>query len=136
LDLQSKSLIEDAGEDLLIKIGETIGRQSELYQENQRMLPISVGILHDYYRKITLTIPQGFKVDNLNDLNMHVEMKTDGKTGCIFTSEATLAGNQLTIISKEYYLEPGYPASRYEEFRKVINAAADFNKKTLLLRKI
>jgi hypothetical protein len=136
LDLQSKSLIEDAGEDLLIKIGETIGRQSELYQENQRMLPISVGILHDYYRKITLTIPQGFKVDNLNDLNMHVEMKTDGKTGCIFTSEATLTGNVLTIISKEYYLEPGYPASRYEEFRKVINAAADFNKKTLLLRKI
>lgn len=136
LELQSKALIEDAGEDMLIRIGETIGRQSELYQEKQRMLPVTVGILHDYYRKITLTIPQGYKVDNLTDLNMHVEMKTDGKTGCIFTSEASQTGNVVTIISKEYYTEPGYPASRYEEFRRVINAAADFNKKTLLLRKI
>ncbi len=135
LDLQTKSLIEDAGDDLLLKIGETIGRQSELYQENKRVLPISVGILRDYFRKITLTIPQGYIVDNLKDLNMHVEMKTDGKTSCIFTSEATLTANELTIISKEYYLETKYPASRYEEFRKVINAAADFNKKTLLLRK-
>lgn len=136
LDLQSKSLIQDAGEDLLIRIGETIGQQSELYQENQRNLPISLGILHDYYRKITVTIPAGYKVDNLKDLNMHVEMKTDDKTGCIFTSEANLTDNTLTIISKEYYLEPNYPASRYDEFRKVINAAADFNKKILLLRKI
>jgi hypothetical protein len=74
-------------------------------------------------------------VDNLKDLNMHVEMKTNGKTGCIFTSEASLKDNIITIESKEYYLESSYPASRYDEFRKVINAAADFNKKILLLRK-
>lgn len=136
LDLQSKSLIQVAGNDLLIKIGETIGRQSELYQETQRVFPIQIGILHDYYRLITVTIPEGYKVDNLQDLNMHVEMKTDNKTGCIFTSEASLVNNTLTIKSKEYYLESNYPATRYEEFRKVINASADFNKKILLLRKI
>jgi hypothetical protein len=135
LELQTKSLIEEAGEDLLIKIGETIGQQSELYQENQRVLPITIGILHDYYRIIKFTIPKGYKVDNLKDLNMHVEMKTNGKTGCIFTSEASLKDNIITIESKEYYLESSYPASRYDEFRKVINAAADFNKKILLLRK-
>jgi len=134
--LQSKSLIEEAGNDLLVKIGETIGQQSELYQESSRKLPIYVSAMHNYYRKITFTIPDGYKVANLNDLNMHVEMKTDEKTSCIFTSVASLDNNVLTIISKEYYLEPGYPASRYNEFRDVINAAADFNKKTVLLQKI
>lgn len=136
VELQSKSLIEVAGNDLLIKIGETIGQQSELYQKNQRVLPIAVSLLHDYYRKIKFVIPEGYKVGNLNDLNMHVEMKNNGKTSCIFTSEVSLHENILTIISKEYYIDPDYPASRYEEFRNVINAAADFNKKTLLLQKM
>lgn len=136
LELQSKALIEFAGKDLLVRIGETIGQQSELYQEKKRILPISVGILHDYYRKITFTVPTGYAVANLNDLNMRVEMKKEGKTSCIFTSNATLSGNIVTIVSTEYYLDEGYPASRYNEFRDVINAAADFNKKNLLLRKI
>jgi len=136
LDLQSKSLIQVAGKDLLIKIGETIGRQSELYQETQRVFPVQIGILHDYYRVITVKIPEGYRVENLLDLNMHIEMKSDNKTSCIFTSEASLENNTLTIKSKEYYLESYYPATRYDEFRKVINAAADFNKKILLLRKI
>ncbi len=136
MELQTKSLIEEAGTDLLIKIGETIGRQIELYQKEERKLPIVVGILHDYYREIKFAIPDGYKIANLNDLNMHIEMKNDGKTSCIFTSEASLQQNVLTIISKEYYLDSGYPASRYDEFRSVINAAADFNKKTVLLQKI
>lgn len=136
LALQSKSLIQEAGSDLLVKIGETIGRQSELYQKTKRVFPIKINVLHDYYRIIKVEIPTGYKIDNLNDLNMHVEMKSDEKTSCIFTSEASLKGTTLTIVSKEYYLEPNYPVSRYDEFRNVINAAADFNKKTLLLRKI
>ena len=135
LDLQSKSLIENAGTDFLIKIGETIGRQSELYQEHKRVLPINIDILHDYYRLIKVTIPEGYYIDNLGDLNMHVELKKDGRTGCIFTSEASVSNNILTIVSKEYYNDYYYPVTRYDEFRKVINAAADFNKKSLLLRK-
>lgn len=135
LDLQSNSLIQSAGNDYLVKIGETIGRQSELYQENKRELPINIDVLHNYYRHITVTIPEGYYIDNLNDLNMHVEMKSDERTGCIFTSTATVSNNILTIVSKEYYNDQYYPLSRYEDFRKVINAAADFNKKTILLRK-
>jgi len=107
-----------------------------LYQETQRVFPVQIGILHDYYRVITVKIPEGYRVENLQDLNMHIEMKSDNKTSCIFTSEASLENNTLTIKSKEYYLKSYYPATRYDEFRKVINAAADFNKKILLLRKI
>lgn len=136
LDLQAGELIENAGNDLLFHIGETIGVQAELYQEQSRKLPIHVGILHGYYRKIVFQIPSGYIVANPENLNMNVEMKSGDKIGCIFTSQAEIKGDQLIIISTEYYNDESYPASRYNEFRDVINASADFNKRTILLKKI
>ena len=136
VSLQAGNLIENAGNDLIFHIGETIGQQSELYQEKSRKLPINIGMLHNYYRKITFEIPDGYKVVNPENLNMNIAMKNDDKISCTFTSEAKINGNQLVIISREYYTEESYPAERYNEFRDVINAAADFNKKTILLKKI
>jgi len=135
LNITANSLVENAGDDIIVKIGETIGTQSELYQATTRKLPIQIDVLRNYYRKIIFNIPDGYTVTNPTDLNMHVEMQNNGKTSCIFTSEATVSGNQIIIISKEYYSEADYPVSRYEEFRKVINASADYNKKTILLKK-
>ncbi|MEI6143209.1 MAG: DUF3857 domain-containing protein, partial [Mariniphaga sp.] len=134
--LQSKELVENAGDDLLFHIGETIGKQSELYQEQTRKLPIQVGILHGYYRKILFQIPSGYKVANPENLRMNVSMKNGDKISCIFTSEAEIKGDLLIIVSHEYYSDESYPASRYNEFRDVINASADFNKRTILLKKI
>jgi len=135
LNITAGSLVESAGDDIIVKIGETIGTQSELYQSSTRKLPVKIDVLRNYYRKIIFNIPEGYTITNPADLNMHVEMINNGKTSCIFTSEATVTGNQLLIISKEYYSETDYPVSRYEEFRKVINASADYNKKTILLKK-
>jgi len=129
------ALVENAGDDVIIKIGESIGTQSELYQSTTRKLPIKIDVLRNYYRKIIFNIPDGYVVTNPADLNMYVEMKNNGKTSCIFTSDATVKGGQLVIISTEYYSESDYPVSRYDEFRKVINASADYNKKTLILKK-
>lgn len=136
IKLQSKTLIEEAGNDIVVRIGETIGRQSELYQEGKRFLPVSVGLLHSYFRKITMKVPDGYKVENMNDLNMNVEMKFNNKVSCAFRSTIQINNNLVTIISTEYYTEPAYPAEEYDNFRKVINAAADFNKKNLILKKI
>lgn len=129
------ALVENAGDDIIVKIGETIGTQSELYQSTTRKLPIKIDVLRNYYRKILFNIPEGYVVTNPTDLNMHVEMLNNGKTSCIFTSDAKVEGRQLVIISTEYYAESDYPAYRYEEFRNVINASADYNKKTLILKK-
>ena len=135
VSLNSGELIENAGNDLLFRIGETIGKQSELYQQQTRKLPIHVGILHGYYRKITFQIPSGYKVANPENLTMNVSMKNGDKISCIFTSEAEVKGDQLIVVSHEYYADENYPASRYNEFRDVINASADFNKRTILLKK-
>lgn len=136
LDIKANSLVENAGNDIIVKIGETISTQAELYQATTRKLPIKVDVLHNYYRKLIFNIPAGYTITNPTDLNMHVEMLNNGKTGCIFTSDAKVVNNQLIIISTEYYCDRDYTVNRYEEFRNVINASADFNKKTIVLKKI
>lgn len=134
--LQPGELIESAGNDLLFHIGETIGQQAELYQEQSRKLPIHVGVLHSYYRKIIFQIPAGYSVANPENLEMNVSMKNGDQVSCTFTSHAEIKGDQLIVISREYYNDESYPASRYPEFRNVINASADFNKRTILLKKL
>ena len=135
LELESKALIVEAGDDYLIKIGETIGQQTELYQENKRELPVDVGFLHNYYRRITIAIPEGYEPANIDDLNMYVALVDGDKTGCFFRSVASFDGKTVTIDSDEQYPDASYSIEQWDAFRNVINAAADFNKKTLLLRK-
>lgn len=135
VSLTARSLIEQAGNDLIVRIGETIGEQSEMYQQEARRLPVVVSEVHNYYRRIVFEIPEGYEASGLDGLNMKVEMLNEGRVSCCFSSWFELQGSRLVIYSKEYYSESGYPASRFEEFRKVINAAADFNKKTIILSK-
>lgn len=135
IELTGTAHVESAGDELLIKIGETIGQQSELYQENNRQQPINMGFLRSYYRIIDFIVPEGYEVKNIADLNMNYTMESNKRISCRFISEAQQHGNTIRIIIDEYYADPYYPVERYEEFRKVINAAADFNKKNLLLGK-
>lgn len=133
VNLTAFSLIESAGNDFIINIGRTIGTQSEMYQKTERKLPIVIDFEHGFYRKIEVPIPTGYKITNLEELNMKVEMNVDGKISAFFTSWYEMKGNTLLIYSYEMYPELSYPVSQFNQFRDVINAAADFNKKTLIL---
>jgi hypothetical protein len=52
-----------------------------------------------------------------------------------FVSSYEQNGNTLKITIKENYNSIFYPVQQYEEFKKVINASADFNKVVLVLDK-
>lgn len=132
---EAQSLVERAENDILVKIGSVIGAQSEVYEEKDRKLPIAVSTIMHYYREIAFTIPEGYKISNLSDLNMNVEMIYDDKPSCGFSASYKLDGNTLYIFSREYYTREDYPSTEFAPFRNVINAAADFNKKTLILTK-
>ncbi len=134
-DQTAHTLVEQAGEDLIIRIGETIARQSELYQEAPRKQPIQIDVLRDYYRKIIFHIPDGYSLNDPKNLIMNVVMDYNGTTGCYFSSDYQIEGNNLIVICKEHYYDDYYPVEAYESFRKVINAAADFNKIKIVLTK-
>jgi hypothetical protein len=66
---------------------------------------------------------------------MKIECDSNGTTSMGFVSSYKLEGSQLVITVNEYYKYVSYPLGRFEDFRKVINASADFNKITLILEK-
>ena len=53
----------------------------------------------------------------------------------VFDSYYKLDGNILTVTADEHYRENIVAPEDYEEYRKVINSAADFNKVTLVFEK-
>ncbi|HRG10897.1 MAG TPA: hypothetical protein PLJ08_20150, partial [Cyclobacteriaceae bacterium] len=64
-----------------------------------------------------------------------VEYKDGVQVPFLFVSDYTQQGSMITVKISEYYKQLYAPLDRYEDFRKVINAAADFNKITLVLMK-
>lgn len=133
--IRSGEVVEKAGNKILFKIGEIIGPQAELYQEKPRTLPVDMPYPHTLYRTIKVTIPNGYTIKNANDLNLNVAFKKDGQNTCAFISSYTLNGNILNVTINEFYKEVHYGVSDYDNFKNVINAAADFNKIVLVLEK-
>jgi hypothetical protein len=122
-----------AGNNYLFKIGKVIGTQQDLYDKDKRSSDIDLAYLNTINRTIEFTIPEGYSIKNLEDLNLFAEdsLKTLG-----FSSSYVKKGSMVSVIIKEYYNQIFYDQSQYDEFRKVINTVADFNKITLLLEKL
>ena len=128
-------MVDRAGDKLLFKIGELIGPQVEMYQEKERQLDIENDYNRTYLRKIEFTIPEGFDCKNLDDLNINVTPFNSSKDECQFVSSYIKEGNKISIDVNETYNSIELDKTHFEDYRKVINAAADFNKVVLVLEK-
>lgn len=135
LDIQftSEAFVEKAGKKYLFKLGQIIGPQMEMYQEKKRVLPLESEFNRSYVRTINVMIPEGYKIVNLDDINIDNSYSEDNKEFFSFKSFYSIEGNILKITADEHYYKTIVPPSLYEEYRKVINSAADFNKITLVL---
>jgi hypothetical protein len=129
------SFFDKAGNRYLLKIGEVIGEQVEMYQEEDRKLPVENEFNRNYERKIQIEIPKGYRVRNLDDLKMDIYHEENGEKSMGFNSDYTVDGDLVLVTVKEYYKKLDYPIAYFEQFRKIINAAADFNKKVLIFEK-
>lgn len=132
----AKDLLTKAGPNYIFKVGEVIGRQMEMYEEKERVLPIEIDNPHAYIRTITLTLPEGYKIKNPEVFNMNYELKHEGKVVADFVSSYEIKGNQVIINNTENYDFVELPSQLYPQYQKVINAAADFNKLSIILEKI
>ena len=122
-------------EKYLIKLGLFIGPQAEMYQDGKpRTLPVDMGFRKNYHRVMKFEIPENYKVTNLESINMEVLAKEkDGEVYADFISSFSLENDVLTITCDERYHKIHFPVEQYEDYRKVINAAADFNKIVIYL---
>ncbi|WP_420574078.1 hypothetical protein [Kordia sp.] len=132
--ITSESLLEEAGDSYIFQVGKVIGTQSELYQETKRVNPIQMQYPNRYNYEIVVNIPADYEIEGLESLIIKKELlDKDGNQKCKFESNYTLKGNKLTITIEEFYKEFEYDIAEYEGFRKVINAASDFNKAAILM---
>jgi Domain of Unknown Function with PDB structure (DUF3857) len=136
VDFTSEAFTEKAGKKYLFKVGELIGKQIQLYQEKARVLPVENEFTRSYYRTININIPQGYKIANLNDINIDNSFVKDGAELLVFKSFYEMNGNILKITADEHYRENIIETANYESYRTVINSAADFNKLVLIFEPI
>jgi len=130
----SDKFFEVAGTKYLFKIGEMIGPQMEMYQEEKRTLPVQLSYTKAYHREIVFNIPKGYSIANLKDLNMEIKHESEGENDMAFISTYTQEGNVVTVIVDEFYGKVDMPVQEYLAYQKVINAAADFNKIVLIYK--
>jgi Domain of Unknown Function with PDB structure (DUF3857) len=135
-EFKTSSFIEKAGPRVLFKAGLLIGPQIEMYRDDKRTYAVENGNNRNYDRIIRIHIPAGYTVKNADQLNMDIRFNNEESNPYIFKSEHTLNGNLLEIRITEFYKEIYVPLEKYENFRKVVNASADFNKVTLVLEKV
>lgn len=137
--LRMHSLLAPAGERLRINIGACIGPQVALYQQRPRQFPIDADHPHGYRRFLKLAIPEGHRLLGIEDLNMDRVLRSpEGDTLMAFISYARMGqtpfGRQvLEVRVHEFYRNTRYPVRYDTAFRRVINAAADFNKRSVVL---
>ncbi len=136
VDFNTSALTEKAGNKYLFKLGDVIGEQIQMYQEKARVLPVEEQFQRSYFRTINLTIPQGYRIANPDDINIKNTFGEEGKEYFSFHSYYTLDGNVLKITADEHYRKNLVSTDLYEEYRTVINSAADFNKITLVLEPV
>lgn len=132
-----KTLIEKAGNKYLLKVGELIGPQAAMYDEKTegRICNVEVAFPHSMNRILTIVIPEGYAVKNLDSLNFNQSFSEKGKETMAFRSSYKQDGNKIIINCEEFYKQAVYPKEQWGDFLRVMNASADFNKVVLILEK-
>lgn len=130
-----KDLLQKAGPNYLFPVGKLIGSQMELYQENQRKLPVEIDHPHSYFRTLKIKLPKDIKAKNLEKFIMDFKTEINNKVEAGFVSSYDEKNGVITVSNNEYYNIVNYPLDKFNEYKAVINAAADFNKIVIILSK-
>ena len=128
-------MVEKAGNRYLVNVGKAIGQQESLYDDDERILPVDLDYPYTNTHTVTVNIPQDYKITEIEGLKSYVEEtdRDNGNTLAYFKSDYTITGNKLVITVTESHPKIHYAVREYNDFRKVINAAADFNKAVVVI---
>ena len=134
-DFSTASLLETAGDKLLLNFGEIIGPQVELYDQENKERSAESDFNRWYYRRLVFRVPEGYRIANPEASEMKITGNAGGETAFGFISSWTYSGDTYTVDIDEYYKRIFIEPSEFAGFRNVVNAAANFNKVVLILEK-
>ena len=122
--------IRRAGKKLLVNLPGLMGGQLHIKkEERERDFDIDVRYPRKLKWQINFTIPDGYTVDGLADLNKNI----DNEAGA-FISSASINGNTLTIDIQKIYKMKNIKKEQWNEMLAFVDAADLFTNKLILLR--
>lgn len=120
-----------------VTVGAFIGEQSECKDKGTRTVPVDIDWLHDSYRLITVTIPDGYSLsDQYKTLERAVyDTGNESTAQAAFIVKTEVKGNELLIHCYEYYKKLHYEPTEFEGIKNVWNASFEFNKAKVVFNK-
>lgn len=135
-DIKTDKLIENAGNKYIFKVGKLIGKQYEMYNKTVRKFDMEFNYPHYLKRKLFIKIPEGYKADNLESLKFNETFVLNNDTIFGFVSDFHFDDNQnIEVNIMEWYKVIRCDQKYFEDFKRVMNAAANFNKASLFIYK-
>jgi len=125
-------LVRSAGKNYLVSIPALMGGQVQLKdKDRERKFDVNVGYPRILVWNITYTIPAGYTVKGVADLNQQV----DNEAGA-FITKAMVEGNTLKLSIKKVYKQIKTEKQQYSKMLEFIDAAYNFSQRRILLKKI
>lgn len=130
-DLTLSELTAVAGADLIVSLPALMGGQPKISKdERTRTLPVDLRYPRKLLYHISLTIPSGYSVKGLENLNREVD-NTIGS----FSTTATVQGDKLVLDIRKIYKAGRVNSSDWGSVLKILDAAYNFSQSKVILKK-
>ncbi|MGQ0737976.1 MAG: hypothetical protein ACT4OJ_02845 [Bacteroidota bacterium] len=125
-------MVKIAGDNLLVSVPGLMGDQLLVSQdERKREMDAWMNFPRSLRNIINFTIPAGYKVVGVQNLNMNI----DNETGT-FAVQANVEGSNLNILVKKIYKNAVVKKENWPKFLEMLDAAFNFSQKKVLLKKM
>ncbi len=130
LNFTLSNTVNKAGKNIIVQIGKLIGEQATLSKEEQNR---QIDIYHPFERSmintITLTIPEGYKIDDVSSLNSKYE-----NASIDFITYAKIEGKTLTVNVTKSYKKLVDSKQDWNLYIEGLKKATDFYDKKVILK--
>lgn len=125
-------MLKKAGNNYILDISSLLTDQVQIKSEQrQREYNIYMPYARTYDYKISLTIPAGYTVQGLENLQKNISNETGS-----FISSAVVENGKLVIKASKVYNRNYEPASEWGKMLEFVDAAYNFTQEKILLKKI
>lgn len=125
-------MVKIAGDNLLVSVPGLVGEQLFITQdERDRKVDAYMGFPRSLRNVINFTIPAGYKVVGVQNLNMNIDNEAGN-----FAVQASVEGNTLNILVKKIYKQSTIKKEQWPKFLEMLDAAFNFSQKKVLLKKM
>lgn len=124
-------LVKRAGNNYILDAGKLIGTQVKLEDGTRdRTIDVYMSFPRGYEHEIKVAIPDGYKVENIKNLNYNI----DNECGQ-FISSASVEGASLVIKVKKVYKNNYEPTNNWSKLVQMIDAANAFFGQSVVFKK-